>query len=304
MIPRGMTTSKKQDLPSGIWVVATPIGNLSDLTERARRALGSAGKIACEDTRETLKLLSALGIERPEGGLTRLDAHSGPREIEALLEWVEEGPERSVALVTDAGTPGISDPGARLVAAARARGVQITPVPGASAVATLLSAAGFDETAYAFLGFFPRKSIERRKLLGECERSPVARVFVWFESPHRIAEALAEVAEAVPGATVLAAKELTKLHERFFAGDAAEANSRVADEIGREGEKGEWAFAVRFQEAAGEDARDSSEWLKTLKCLLDAQVSASEAARQVSQHFGVARKPVYEAALRISGKKV
>lgn len=147
----------------GLWVVATPIGNLGDLSPRAREALELADAILCEDTRRTARLAAALGISTP---LERLDAHAGPRAIEKAVKRLEAG--ESLALVTDAGTPAISDPGAALVAAARDAGVAITPFPGASAVMTLLSVAGFHETPFTFRGFFrenpasaPRSSSSR-----------------------------------------------------------------------------------------------------------------------------------------------
>jgi len=330
-----MGTAKKQDLPTraseapgdrpaglppGLWVVATPIGNLGDLSARARAALEHAGLIYCEDTRQAAKLLQATGIAAPESGerraerrLERLDAHASPDRIAHAAGEIAARAARGegVALVTDAGTPAVSDPGARLVAAVAALDVDVTPVPGPSAVMALLSAAGFEDTAFAFRGFFPRKGGERSRELESCAQSPVARLYVWFESPNRVVDALESLAAAFPGAAVVASKELTKAYERFFRGTAVEVRDRVNREIAAEGERGEWCFAVRFEgegRSAGEGdagAGESGEalWTRVLECLIEGGVSASGAARQVSQHFGAPRKSAYDLALRISGKK-
>jgi 16S rRNA (cytidine1402-2'-O)-methyltransferase len=295
------STLKRQVFPPGLWVVATPIGNLEDLSARARQALELADAILCEDTRRTSQLVAALGISKR---LERLDAHAGDARIEEVAQRLVAG--ESLALVSDAGTPGISDPGARLVARARALGVAIMPLPGASAPIALLSVAGFEETSFVFRGFFPRKAGDHEaelKRVRACARLGVARLFVWFESPERIAETLSVWAEHEPTARIVVAKELTKLHERFFSGDAREASAAVGAEIQAQGARGEWCFAAQLpqMEAEAEGAlRESSEWVKALHCLLNAQVSASVAARQVSQHFGVARNRVYKEALTLS----
>jgi 16S rRNA (cytidine1402-2'-O)-methyltransferase len=299
-----MTEQKRQNLPGGLWVVATPIGNLADLTPRARQALSEAHAILCEDTRRSAQLLSALTIGRPEGGLERVDAHATSGQIRKLVERLEKG--ENFALVTDAGTPGISDPGGPLVKAALEAGIRVTPVAGISAVAALLSVSGFGGTAFVFRGFFPRKRGERKKELELVRRSGAAGVWIWYESPNRIVEAL-EVFEGVSG-RLIAGKELTKLHERLFAGEPAEVCRQVIEEVKREGEIGEWAFALELElesselEEASEGA-ESSDWVKALECMLGARVPASDAARRVSHVFGAPRKIVYERALKISGKK-
>lgn len=291
-------------IPSGLWVVATPIGNLSDLSERAHYALANAQTVLCEDTRQAAKLFSALGLERPINGFERLDAHAGPAKIAKIAERLANG--ETMALISDAGTPGISDPGADIVAAARGRGVTITPVPGPSAVIALLSVAGYAEQNFCFRGFFPRKKGEKTAEIEQVSNTSVAQIYVWFESPNRIVESLEAIVEMLPRADVIAAKELTKLHEKFFSGTASAVAESVGAEIKNEGARGEWCFAIRFPEKMSEtrqSCEESSDWVKALKCLIDAQVSAPEAARQVCQHFGAARKAAYEMALKISGKK-
>jgi 16S rRNA (cytidine1402-2'-O)-methyltransferase len=240
-----------------------------------------------------------------------LDAHSGERALRSWLERLKNG--ESFALITDAGTPAISDPGSALVKLAREEGLSVVPVPGPSAVPTLLSVAGFEETAFTFRGFFPRNSSDQKRELELAFGSSLSRVFVWFESPRRINDALLQLSEFCPEALVAAAKELTKLHEKVFWGTAFEVAGQVQAEISQEGERGEWVIAVRFPALepqpgahASADSRKKTipeDSIKALHCLIDAGVSASEAARQVSHHFGAHKKTVYETALKISGKK-
>ncbi|MCM2279363.1 MAG: 16S rRNA (cytidine(1402)-2'-O)-methyltransferase [Oligoflexia bacterium] len=299
-----MSEKKRQDLPPGLWVVATPIGNLADLSPRARAALEQAHAILCEDTRQGAKLLAAAGIGRPMSVLERVDAHASEAVLRARAERLRAG--ESLALISDAGTPAISDPGSALVALAHEAGVKVTPVPGPSAVPALLSVSGFGEAAFVFRGFFPRKQGEREEELARVSASRVARVFVWFESPNRIGETLELLAARMPAAEVVAAKELTKVHERLFTGRADEVFSAIREELLREGPRGEWCFAAKLPELAennSSEGDESSDWVKALRCLIDARIPASEAARQVSQHFGASRKMVYEKALRLSGKK-
>jgi 16S rRNA (cytidine1402-2'-O)-methyltransferase len=191
------------------------------------------------------------------------------------------------------------------VARAHELGVSVTPFPGPSAPITLLSAAGFDETVFVFRGFFPRKKGEREaelRLARESASLGFARVLVWFESPERIEEAVRAVAEHEPTARVFVGKELTKLHERFFAGEATEVAPQIASELKAEGVRGEWCFAICLPESEARDSDaqvESSDWVKALQCLLNAQVSASRAAREVSQTFGVPKNRVYKEALMI-----
>jgi 16S rRNA (cytidine1402-2'-O)-methyltransferase len=303
-----MSESKRQDLPPGLWVVATPIGNLGDLSPRARAALEAADALLCEDTRTTQALLNACAIARPPGSLLRLDAYAEKKGLEEVVDRLVRG--ESLALVSDAGTPGVSDPGARLVSRAREEGIRIIPVPGPSAVAALLSVLGSTEAAFTFRGFFPRKPGEReRELALIAGNAHVSRVYAWFESPHRIAETLQVVAEKLPGAEVFAAKEMTKVHEKYAWGTSPEVSLAVARETEEQGPRGEWCFAIVLPEASAgsgsgsPEAGESSDWVKALRCLLDARVSASEAAKQVSHHFGVAKKVAYERSLELSGKK-
>ena len=292
-------------MPSGLWIVATPIGNLQDLSPRARCALEEADAILCEDTRRTAKLLSVLLPEQPLSKLERLDAHARPERIQSMVERLQSG--ESFAFVSDAGTPGISDPGSALAEAAYDAGIQVTPIPGPSAPMAALSVAGFHETAFVFRGFFPRKKSERQREVQLAIESSLARVFVWFESPERILEMLSSLAEGAPDCVVFAVKELTKLHERSFRGPSQAVLAEVRAEIEKDGPRGEWCVVVLFRQTEaggmGESSPESSDWVKALDCLLDARVPASEAARQVSRHFDISKKTVYDRSLQILGKK-
>ncbi len=305
-----MKETKRQNLPSSpvfcgkLWIVATPIGNLEDITDRARKVLKCVDVILCEDTRRGMQLLSALSLSNR---VERFDAHASPLRISGFVERLRGG--ESFAITTDAGTPGMSDPGAKLVYAAHQAGIHVTPIPGASALTVFLSASGFSETAFVFRGFFPRKDSERRKELDLALASELADLLIWFESPERISQALSMVADHSSNAHLVAAKELTKLHEKFFSGNAKQVAERVYDEIKREGCVGEWCFGVSFAEIKRGNKKNrvgtekSLDWVKTLACLIDARIPASDAARRVSQYFGIQKKTAYEAALKISGKK-
>ncbi|MEO5971249.1 MAG: 16S rRNA (cytidine(1402)-2'-O)-methyltransferase [Bdellovibrionia bacterium] len=311
MIPT-MNDTKRQNLPQilspGLWVVATPIGNLADLSPRCRSALEEADWILCEDTRRTLNLLRALGLPS-EGRLKRLDAHT---EADVSSYWIDKllGGAK-VALVSDAGTPVVSDPGAVLVARASSAGIRVTPLPGPSAVMTLLAASGFQETAFTFRGFFPRKRAEQVKELEQAFRSAeqVSPIWIWFESPQRIEESLKVLSTYYPSIPTTVGKELTKVFERIFYGTSTSVAEQVSAELQREGSVGEWCFSACFpvkkmeknpQELVLKDldqteaaVDDNTDWVKAVKCLLTAGISASETARIVSQQFGISKKICY-----------
>ena len=200
---------------STLYVVATPIGNLEDLGRRAARVLAEVDAIAAEDTRLTARLLAREGLRKP------LISYRAPVERRGLPRVLAALSAGDVALVSDAGTPGVSDPGRHLVDAAWAEGHRVVPVPGPSAVAAALSAAGFPGAGYTFAGYLPRKAGEMRRLLESLREreSPT----VAFESPHRVLKSLQAVSEVLPDRRLLVARELTKLHEELIRGTAAEA---------------------------------------------------------------------------------
>ncbi len=197
---------------STLYIVATPIGNLEDITHRALRVLSEVDWVACEDTRQTLKLLGRYGIK---ARLTPFHSYNLKRETPRLLSMLEAG--QSIALVTDGGTPGISDPGSYLVAMARERGIPVSPVPGPSALSALLSVAGFTGPAVSFAGFLSPKSGRRRRELEELLARPGAVVL--YESPHRILKLLEDLSELAPERACLLAREMTKVHEEFLEGE-------------------------------------------------------------------------------------
>ncbi|MFO0658519.1 MAG: 16S rRNA (cytidine(1402)-2'-O)-methyltransferase [Polyangiaceae bacterium] len=199
-----------------LYVIATPIGNLEDLSRRAERTLREADRVAAEDTRRARGLLSHLGITGKP--IDRLDAHASDRDVARLVEMLSEG--QSIALVTDAGTPAVSDPGMQLVAKARAAGITIVPIPGPSAVVTAIAASGLVSGAFRFLGFLPRSGSERAEALATVASTPEAVIV--FESPQRLNDTLSDLASRMPSRQAMVGRELTKLHEEFIVGSLAE----------------------------------------------------------------------------------
>lgn len=295
-----MNSTNRQVLPNGLWIVSTPIGNLEDITPRARWALEQADFVLCEDTRRTAQLLNALQIPNPPSRLKRWDAH---QEFKNTSYWIEQLlAGRNLALVTDAGTPAVSDPGAVLVQAALEAQIRVTPFPGASAVLSLLSVSGFSGTSFTFRGFFPRQKSERKEELLKASKSEVSENFFWFESPHRILETLAGIREFSESLQIRVGKELTKLHETVFSGSASEVYLKIEKEIHTEGELGEWCLAIQFP-VFNSDENLAPAATKALKCLLDFGISASDAAKKVSQEFGIPKRDCYQAALVLTQKK-
>jgi 16S rRNA (cytidine1402-2'-O)-methyltransferase len=204
-------------LAPGLYLVATPIGNLEDITLRAIRVLKQADLIACEDTRQTQKLLNHYGITTPS--LSYHEHNEASRAAE-LIERLAQG--SCIAIVSDAGTPGISDPGFRLISLAIQRGIPVVPIPGAAAFVTALVASGLPVNSFSFRGFLSPKSGARRRELGRISNSQSTELF--YEAPHRIAETLQDVhAELGPERPVVIARELTKVHEEFIRGTAGQA---------------------------------------------------------------------------------
>jgi 16S rRNA (cytidine1402-2'-O)-methyltransferase len=196
-----------------LYLVATPIGNLDDMTLRGLHILESVPLIAAEDTRHTLKLLTHFGLRRP---LISLHAHNEARQLQTIVSRLQQ---HDVALVSDAGTPALSDPGVRLVSAAVAAGYPVVPVPGPSAVLAALVSSGLPTNQFTFLGFLPRKRGELERMLREA--GEVKRTFIFFESPHRIAKTLAIMASVLGPRSLVVAREITKVHEEFLRGTPA-----------------------------------------------------------------------------------
>lgn len=211
-----------------LFVVATPIGNLEDITHRALRILAEADAVVCEDTRQTLKLLTHFGIKTR---CISFHAHSVQKDVEKILALLQEG--KNLALVTDAGTPGISDPGYVLVSACVRHNIPVTPVPGASAFLTALMASGVPIQEFSYYGFAPAKK-GRQTFFHTL--AAVERTQVFYESKHRLLSSLALLQEYLPERTLVVAKELTKTFEKFFRGTAEELAAVFSDEKLQKGE--------------------------------------------------------------------
>ena len=274
-------------------VVATPIGNMGDVSARARQALEGADTIVAEDTRHTLALLAALGISRP---LISLHAHNETQRVPSILARLNAG--ETIALVSDAGTPLLSDPGYELVRAAAEAGVPIEAIPGPSAITTALAAASLPVNRFCFEGFLPAKDRERRTHLAQLASEP--RTLVFFEAPHRIASTLSDLASAF-GATRRAAvaRELTKAHETIYRGSLKELAEWALRE--ENFQRGEITLVVEGA-PAGERAVDGA-LLRRAVDLLAAELPPSRAAAIAAQLTGASRSEAYELIRRRAESK-
>lgn len=275
-----------------LYLVATPIGNLEDITLRAIRILKEATLIAAEDTRTARHLLTHLGISKP---ITSYYEHNKLAKLQAILAALEQG---DVALISEAGTPGLSDPGFELVCAALARQIQVVPIPGPSALVTALVASGLATDQFIFVGFLPRQSGARRRLLDSVAREP--RTLVAYEAPHRVRDSLEDISIAMGNRPICVARELTKKFEEFFRGTVNEAREYWAGHEPR----GEFTLViggsnvenVRESENAP-PAWDDARVLTTVRDLIITGMTRTEAVKQVAQASGRDRREVYRLAL-------
>lgn len=251
-------------MPGTLYLVATPIGNLGDITTRALETLRQVSFVACEDTRHSRVLLDHFGIS---ADTVSLPAFAEGQRAGRILERLEAGED--CALVTDAGSPAISDPGEKLVAEALERGVKVVPVPGPTALVAALSASGLPTGRFHFLGFLPRKGPERQAMLEEV--APLSATLVLYESPRRLAETLEDLRDALGDRRVVVARELTKVHEEFVRGSLASLSARYAAEEPRgevvvlvEGRSGERRWSEEELKRALEEGLGRGEKLKGL----------------------------------------
>ncbi len=263
-----------------LYIVATPIGNLEDITLRALRVLREVDWIACEDTRQTRKLLEHFGIAKP---MVSYHEHNESGRAVELADELAGG--ANGALVSDAGTPLISDPGYRLVQAAIAAGIAVVPIPGASAAVTALSAAGLPTDAFRFCGFLPPKSSQRQKTLEQLKAEIGTLIF--YETPHRILEALEDVEAVMGQRPVVVARELTKLHEEFLRGTAAEVRAELAL---RSSVKGEITLLIAKGDAVEADDTPIEEAVRAAE---QQGVPRMEAIKLVARQRGLSKREVY-----------
>jgi 16S rRNA (cytidine1402-2'-O)-methyltransferase len=275
--------------PPVLYVVPTPLGHLGDLTQRSIEVLRQVPWVAAEDTRHSALLLRHYGCHARLLAAHEHNEESAAQQVIARLAGGE-----SVALVVDAGTPGVSDPGARLVARVRAAGYRVVPLPGACAAVVALSAAGLGEAHFLFCGFLPSKAGARTEALRQLAHLPWALVF--YEAPHRIVETVAALAEAFgPERTLVIARELTKLYESIHSCSLGEAQDwLLADDNRQRGE-----FVLLLSGAPPVD--DRAEGTRVLKLLLDEGLPVSQAARLAHLITGAGKKVLYQLALRLKG---
>ncbi len=269
-------------------LVATPIGNLGDMTQRAIQALQSADVICCEDTRHSGKLLAHFGVTGKK--LIVINEHTEYDAREEIVSLVTSG--STVALITDAGTPGISDPGERLVVAVVEAGGNVTAVPGASALTMALVISGLPTSRFVFEGFLPRSGADRTERLAMTTTEP--RTIVLYEAPHRLAKTLSDLTTACGAMRrIVLARELTKLHEEIWRGTLQDANMLVAATEPR----GEYVIII--EPAKPPAPPTDEELLAAIRAEIAKGVSRKDSAARVSARFGVAKRTVYELALQV-----
>jgi 16S rRNA (cytidine1402-2'-O)-methyltransferase len=275
--------------PGTLYIVATPLGNLGDLSQRAAELLRQVSVVAAEDTRRTRGLLTHLGVSPT---MLSFHAHSGSHRAEALLEILGSG--RDVALVSDAGTPAVSDPGPELVARARAAGFSVVPIPGASAVAVALSASGLSGDRYLFLGFLPRKGRERTRLLTRAVAEEWTTVF--FEAPPRLSALLEDLmALAGPNRLAVVARELTKLHEEIRSGTLEE----LADYYNAIPARGEVTVVLQGTGTPEPEPDRTDDAVEQATSLLAEGLTRREVVRRLTESLGMPRNDAYRLVMEL-----
>ncbi len=266
-----------------LYVVATPIGNLEDITLRALRILGEVKLIAAEDTRKTRRLLTAYEIKTP---MTSYHEHNKLTKLGYILNCLESG---DVALVSSAGMPGISDPGYELIMAAHQRDIPVVPVPGSSVVITALAVSGLPTDRFVYLGFLPNKSAERRRRL----KSVAAETgtLIAFEAPHRIKAALGDILLVMGDRGIAICRELTKVHEEVFRGTVSQAIARFTEP------RGEFTLVIAG-EAEGGKPELTEEIEHQLKQMRQSGIAAKEAVAQMAEVTGLSKKELYRAWIK------
>ena len=282
----GVEKNEGEPLAPGLYLVATPIGNLEDITLRALRVLRSVDRIACEDTRQTQKLLNHFGIQKPT---VSYHMHNETGRAAELVEQLRAGAR--IAVVSDAGTPGIADPGAQIASAALDAGIPVFPVPGANAAISALVGSGLSAETFTFLGFLPAKSGQRRTALEHLRgQSSALGTCLFYEAPHRMVESLADL-EAVfgGGQYVVVARELTKLHEEFLRGTVREVRAALS---ARDSVRGEMVLMFAPKTAATDAPVASiAEEVRTL--MREQNLDEKDALKRVAKSRGIGKSDAY-----------
>jgi len=268
-----------------LYIVATPIGNLEDISLRALRTLREVKLIAAEDTRRTRKLLNTYDIKTPT---TSYHEHNKLAKLDYILECLKDG---DVALVSDAGMPGISDPGYELIVAVSQRGIPLVPIPGPSVVTTALVVSGLDTGQFRYLGYLPAKAVARRRQLQEVAGEPAT--IIVFETPHRLPAALKDILAVLGDRRIAVCRELTKLHEEVFKGSVSGAIEHFA------APRGEFTLVIEGNREP-ERPQLTDEIKKQLKGMKRSGVGAKEAVARVAAETGLSRKELYQAWLELN----
>lgn len=274
---------------STLYLVSTPIGNLGDFSPRAVRILQEVVQIAAEDTRRTAKLLNHFQINTPS---TSYYDHNKGHKLEAVMEKLAQG---DVALVSDAGTPGLNDPGYLLVRAALDAGHTVSPIPGPSAPIAALVVSGLPTDRFVYLGYLPRRGGERRRAIEEVKSLPYTLIF--FETPHRIEESLQDMEEIFGDRPIAVAGELTKMFEEVYRGSISSARQHFKDHPAR----GEYTLVIAGQSKSAEVWQEE-ELMTAIKVMLQSNVSPSQAARQLAEQSGWPRRKIYKILTDLQNK--
>lgn len=293
-----MSSSADLNLAPGLYLVATPIGNLEDITLRALRVLRSVDRIACEDTRQTQKLLNHFGISTPT---VSYHLHNEGLRAEELLAQLQQGSR--IAVVSDAGTPGIADPGHELVTTAIAAGITVYPIPGANAAISALIASGLSTENFTFHGFLPAKEGQRRTALEQfktknTEQAHITHIF--YEAPHRILDTLADIENTFgPDQSVVIARELTKLHEEFLRGTVADLRAQLGSRPSVRGE-----IVLLFSPIQGETANSARSIAAEVAALMQSEsLSEKDALKRVARERGIGKSEAYRELQREQSRK-